>query len=292
MRCGLVSVIIPCFNQGQYILEATNSIFNQSYKDFEIIVVNDGSTDPLTNAILDTLDRPNLKVIKTKNQGLAMARNVGINNSQGEFFVPLDCDDKLAPNYIEKTLKEVNKDQSISIVYTDIKVFGNYETELKLKQTGLPDILIENKVAVTSLVKRSVFNSVSEVNGYGYNPNMKYGYEDWDFWISAAEMGFKFKHIPQPLFQYRKAGPSMIANAEKHHIFLVNQIMENHKDTFNKYAQEIVSKLQEKTKSQEDQIANLNTGIKEYKLKNSSLTYLTKRLVKVVLMKLRLMPKD
>ena len=292
MKKGLVSIIIPCFNQGQYIFEATDSILNQSYGDFEIIVVNDGSTDSLTNSILATLERPNLKVIKTKNQGLAMARNTGIKNSQGEFFIPLDCDDKLTPKYIEKTMAEIEKDEAIGVVYSDIKVFGNYEDEIKLKQTFIPEILIENKVSVTSLVKRTVFDKILKNNGIGYNPNMEYGYEDWDFWISAIEAKFKLKHIPEPLFLYRKVGPSMIANAEKHHIYLINQIMENHKESFKEFNQEVVAELQNKLKTQEKEISKLNNGIKEYETKNRSITYLVKRLIKVFLMKIGLKSKD
>ena len=95
-----VSVIIPCYNQGAYLNEAVESILAQSYRDFEIIVVNDGSTDEETNRLLSGYDRQQTRVLHTENQGLSSARNNGIREAQGEYILPLDADDRIDPTYL------------------------------------------------------------------------------------------------------------------------------------------------------------------------------------------------
>ena len=89
-----VSVIIPCYNQGQYIEEAVKSVLAQTYQNFEIIIVNDGSTDEFTNKLLSDYDKQKTKVLHTDNQGLASARNNGIKVAKGKYILPLDADER------------------------------------------------------------------------------------------------------------------------------------------------------------------------------------------------------
>src|SRR5437879_507126 len=95
----VVSVIIPCFNQGATLDEAVASVLNQTFTDFEIVIVNDGSTDPFTSELLANYHRPRTRVITTANGGLAAARNTAIRNSRGKYILPLDADDRIAPEY-------------------------------------------------------------------------------------------------------------------------------------------------------------------------------------------------
>ncbi len=98
-----VSILIPCFNLGQYIEEAVDSVFAQTDQDFEIIIVNDGSTDEATNKLLEGFSRPRTTVLSTENRGLAAARNLAIQQARGRYICALDADDKLHPQFIEKT---------------------------------------------------------------------------------------------------------------------------------------------------------------------------------------------
>ena len=93
-----VSVIIPCYNQGACLEEAVDSVLAQTFQDFEILVVNDGSTDEATIRMLGKYERPKTRVIHTDNQGLAMARNNGIREARGAYILPLDADDKIGPD--------------------------------------------------------------------------------------------------------------------------------------------------------------------------------------------------
>jgi glycosyltransferase involved in cell wall biosynthesis len=104
-----VSVIMPCYNQGQYIDEAVDSVLTQTYQNYEIIIVNDGSTDEFTNEKLKNYNKPKTQVIHTANQGLSAARNNGIHASNGEFILPLDADDKIANTYLERFYMKTKK---------------------------------------------------------------------------------------------------------------------------------------------------------------------------------------
>jgi glycosyltransferase involved in cell wall biosynthesis len=100
-----ISVIIPCFNQGPYLDEAVDSVLAQTFQDFEILVVDDGSTDAETIKILRDFARPKTRIIRTENQGLSAARNNGIREAMGEYILPLDADDKIGPGYLEDAVR-------------------------------------------------------------------------------------------------------------------------------------------------------------------------------------------
>ena len=90
-----VSVIIPCYNQGRYLDDAITSVLVQTYQNFEILIVDDGSTEPETIEILQDYQQPKTRIIRTENQGVATARNLGIAQAQGTYILPLDADDKI-----------------------------------------------------------------------------------------------------------------------------------------------------------------------------------------------------
>ena len=94
-----VSVVIPCYNQGQYLAEAVASVNAQTFTDWEIVVVDDGSTDPTTQRLLTAFTHPRARLVRSANGGLAAARNLGISHAAGRFILPLDCDDRIAPTY-------------------------------------------------------------------------------------------------------------------------------------------------------------------------------------------------
>jgi glycosyltransferase involved in cell wall biosynthesis len=102
-----VSVIIPCFNQGEYVDQAVDSVLKQSFQDFEIVIVNDGSTDPFTISHLQNYSRQKTTVVHTDNQGLAAARNNGIRQAKSEYILPLDADDKIGATFLEKGSRHI-----------------------------------------------------------------------------------------------------------------------------------------------------------------------------------------
>jgi glycosyltransferase involved in cell wall biosynthesis len=223
-----VSVIIPCFNLGKYIHEAIDSTLNQTFQDFEIIVVNDGSTDPETNRILDSLDKSRIKVITTENQGLASARNNGIEAAAGEYILPLDADDKIAPAYLEKAVKILDENKNIGIVYCEAEFFGEENLKWDLPEFRLSRILIDNLIFASSFFRKDDWRKVG-----GYKPEMIYGWEDYEFWLSLIELKREVYRIPETLFFYRKRSDSMAHVMSKEHLYYsYKQIVKNHSELY------------------------------------------------------------
>ena len=205
-----VSVIIPCYNQGHFLDEAVDSVLQQTHDNIEIIVVNDGSTDDYTVRLLNEYSREKTTVITTANQGLAAARNNGILNSSGEYILPLDADDKIGADYVEKALDAMVKTPSAGIVYCRARSFGAVEGRWNLPDFSLQDMIRDNIIFCTALFRRSDWDLVG-----GYDPAMKYGWEDYDFWLSLIERGREVIQLEEFLFFYRVAQDSMVRSKEK-----------------------------------------------------------------------------
>lgn len=194
-----ISVIIPCYNLGQYIDEAVESVLNQTYQDFEIVIVNDGSTDKFTNQKLAKYQKPKTKVITTKNQGVGAARNTAIKNATGEFILPLDADDKIDPTYLEKATLLFEQKKNCKIVYCDTQQFGNKTNKIAYPKFILKSFLVNNCIHVAGMFRKQDFLTAG-----GYDESMRDGLEDWEFWISMLKKGGVVHKIEEPLLFYRR----------------------------------------------------------------------------------------
>ena len=224
----LVSVVIPCFNQGQYLRQAIDSVLAQTLQDCEILVVNDGSTDPLTSAVFAELQESGIHVIHTDNQGLAAARNNGIRRATGKYILPLDADDRIGPQYLEKAAAVLENNPEIGVVYCRARLFGAVETEWALPGYSLTEMLQDNVIFCTAMFRRSDWELVG-----GYDPGMVYGWEDYDFWLSLIERGRGVHQIPETLFYYRVASDSMVRSKEKwQKVAMFKRIFARHQDLF------------------------------------------------------------
>ncbi len=219
-----VSVIIPCYKQGEYLEEAVQSVLGQTYQDFEIVVVDDGSTDEETIQILEKYNQPKTTLIRTSNQGLANARNNGIEACTGKYILPLDADDKIGSTYLEKAIHVLEANESIGIVYCKAEFFGEATGAWELPAYRFPDILLDNMIFCTAMFRRSDWAKVN-----GYNPNMIYGWEDYDFWLSLIELGREVFCIPETLFFCRKRSSSMTTIMRReHYTYSYTQLFRNH----------------------------------------------------------------
>jgi len=228
-----VSVIIPCYNHGKYLNEAVDSVLNQTMQDFEIIIVNDGSTDKFTNALLRNYNKPKTKVIFQKNQKLPSARNNGIKIAEGKYILPLDADDKIDKTYLEKAINILNKNENIDFVTPWVQTFGTDNYIWKTHVQNLKEILSDNYIS-TPVFKKSCWKRVG-----GYDDKMIHGYEDWDLWISFIEKGFKGAVIKEPLYLYRRKEKSMISESAKKRSHILMYILKKHKISFHKNAEDI-----------------------------------------------------
>ncbi|MDD5008117.1 MAG: glycosyltransferase [Syntrophorhabdaceae bacterium] len=219
-----ISVIIPCYNHGEYIEEAVESVLGQTYQDIEIIIINDGSTDELTNRLLSGYTKPKTRVLATPHQGLADARNEGIKESRGEYILPLDADDTIGSRYAEEAVKILDNDANVGIVYCEAEMFGEKTGRWNLREYSLQHELVGNRIFCSAFFRRQDWEAAG-----GYNPNMLYGYEDWDLWLSLIELGRGVYKLPEVHFFYRVRKDSMVQKIdEEKRRFLLRQIYLNH----------------------------------------------------------------
>jgi glycosyltransferase involved in cell wall biosynthesis len=180
---GLVSIITPSWNCAAFIAETIRSIQAQTYTNWELLFQDDCSTDNSTQIVNNLISKnKNITLIKNQsNMGVIFSRNNGISNAAGEYILPLDGDDKIAPSYIEKAIKILESDETIGMVYCKSRFFGLKNKKCKIKPFSIDEILHKNCIFVTALFRKSTWEKVG-----GFKEYMKYGLEDWDFWLSIG----------------------------------------------------------------------------------------------------------
>jgi len=199
-----VSVLMPCFNHGEFIEDAIASVRAQTVQDFEIIVVDDGSTEAATVAALGAVQAPDVVVHRTANRGLPAARNFAAAHASGEVFCALDADDRLAPTWFAKALALLDAQPATAFVSHWLETFGDEHWTWTPERCDLPALLARNTVNGAALVRRTAFESVG-----GYDERMREGCEDWDFWLRLVESGRHGAIVPEVLFYYRRRAGSM-----------------------------------------------------------------------------------
>ena len=237
-----VSVVVPCYNHGTFLDEAIASVLSQSHQDYEIVVVDDGSDDAQTLDILDRMNRPNIRVIRTENRGLAHARNQGIKEATGAYILPLDADDKIGKEYLELAVGILDKKSEIGIVYCKAVYFGDQDGLVDLPEFSIDRILKKNIIFCSGVFRKKDWVTVG-----GYKENMVYGLEDWDFWLSLISLGLKPHRIPQTLFYYRIKKTSMLhAMSDEDQFFMIKNVIFNQRQLFKDCAEiYIVPKVSE-----------------------------------------------
>lgn len=214
----MFSVIIPCYNQGQYLAQAIESVLDQTLKPKEIIVIDDGSTDNSAD-VARSYKNQGVRLIQQVNKGLSSARNTGIMNATGEYIFPLDADDMMAENCLER-VADVIAQTGADIVAPSFKEFGISNALVILSPNPtLQDFQKGNMIGYFSAIRRSALLEVG-----GYSPRMTYGYEDYHLWINLLSRGKKLVTIPEVLLLYRTKQQSMIHDAMAHHDELMAQI--------------------------------------------------------------------
>ncbi len=223
-----VSVIIPCFNQAEFLYESVDSVLAQTYQDFEIIVVNDGSTDVESIRILETFNRPKTSIIHSANRGLASARNLAIEHAKGRYILPLDADDKIGGTYLEKCVAVLEGQCEIGIVYCEAEFFGLMEGRWDLPPYEFPDILVSPRIFCSAMFRKSDWEQAG-----GYSLEMIHGWEDHDFWLSVIGLGRGVHRIPEVLFYYRQKSASMLsAMTREKYIYSFHKLVEHHEDLY------------------------------------------------------------
>jgi glycosyltransferase involved in cell wall biosynthesis len=258
-----VSIVIPCFNMGAYVEDSIKSVYGQDYKDYEILVVNDGSTDESTIKKLEEIETkyPKIRVLNKSNSGLAGARNYGIERATGKYIVCLDADDKLDPKYLSRTVPVLEKDITgkIAFVTTWLQEFGARDNMWRTSGYDVPKLLSTNIVHAGSIFRKRVWKEVG-----GYKKVETGGYEDWEFWLSIVEKDYRWDIVEAPLFMYRIRTNSMLAKAKGDHIDIYQINYDLHPQLYAKYGKKLILENAKELKELRDSIAAKNEAIEEY----------------------------
>jgi glycosyltransferase involved in cell wall biosynthesis len=221
----MISIVIASYNQREYLCEAIESCLNQTVKPLEIIVVDDGSTDGSLQIARGY--EPYVKVVSQVNKGLASARNTGIMWATGDFVLPLDSDDILLENCIEKIESNI-KDTNADIIAPSFKNFGLDNSEIILGNPTLEDFKSANRIGYCSAIKREALLAIG-----GYSPRMIFGAEDYHLWFNLLSRGYKLGTIPEVLWLYRVKEQSMWTETAKHKDEYMAQIINDFPEVFN-----------------------------------------------------------
>lgn len=217
-----VTIIVPCFNQADTLTEALDSALNQTVA-CEVICINDGSTDLTRQVLMEYEDR--VKVINQTNKGLPGARNTGIMNASGDWILPLDSDDVLEPNYVERVQQVIKDVPEATVIAPSFKTFGLSASDVLLQmRPTVGDFQDGNRIGYCSAIRKDALLEVG-----GYNPRMVFGWEDYDLWIELAKRGKVIVTIPEYLWRYRTRANSMITVANQHAEELKDILRRNHR---------------------------------------------------------------
>lgn len=232
MKNPLASIIVPCYNQAQYLDECLQSVIEQTYQNWECIIVNDGSPDNTEEVAKKWLEKDSrFMYVYKENGGLSSARNFGILSARGEFILPLDADDKISIQYIELAIKEFNIDINLKVVYCKAEKFGIKTGKWVLPDFSLNRLAKDNMIFCSALYRKKDWELVG-----GYDTKMLYGFEDWEFWISILKNGGKVMCLENFGFFYRIKDGSMVKQIdEKKREYLFNYMSLKHTDFFIKH---------------------------------------------------------
>ena len=200
MTPGLISVIVPCFNQGVYLKETILSALASTYRPIEILLINDGSTDNSLELAqeLET-QHPEVRVLNQANGGVTKARNTGIAAALGEYILPVDGDDLIAATYVEQGLSILSSRPEVKVVYCQAEKFTETTRKpWKLKPFSLQQLAKDNMIFVSALFRKADAVAVG-----GFSEDMQLGREDWEFWIKLLKNGGEVVQLPLVGFYYR-----------------------------------------------------------------------------------------
>lgn len=235
----LVSVIIPYYNHGSLLTEAIESVEKTENKDiYEIIIVNDGSTDTASIEILNNLEQNGYNIIHQTNQKLGAARNNGISIAKGKYILPLDSDNKIRPFYIKRGIEVLEMHPDVGVVYGNSNFFGAVNRINKVPEFDPVYHFKQNTIDACAMFKKELWEEIG-----GYKENM-IGYQDWEFWMAIASLKiWRFYHLNSVVFDYRVSGDSMVTNTRKFHEYIKDQMCSYHIRFFRNTFEEIESNI-------------------------------------------------
>ena len=297
----LISVVVTCYNHENYIEQCLRSIFNQTYRNIELIVLDDGSTDSSSEVIQEVLkESPFVTIFEShENIGVVRTRNKGLNLLNGDYFLFVDSDDFLDDRYVEELYDCANNHQA-DIVYCDLYNFEKDETYLKAQEFDLHNLLESNYISNCSLVKKTI------LKGIYYDEKLSgKKLEDYDFFLNLIiNNGAKAVYQPNTKLNYRVFEKDSISKRDsvRYHYEIYLEVLEkyldklphevykavcdnlmtledrlesliSHHNDVSEYVKELQRKQKQLHRKSQTQVEELKEARKEIQLIRSSLSY-------------------
>jgi glycosyltransferase involved in cell wall biosynthesis len=214
-----VSILIPAFNQSQYLRQAVDSALAQTRTDIEIVVVDDGSTDDTPQVLAGYAGEPRLRVIRQDNAGLAAARNRALREATGQYLCFLDSDDALLPDAVERHLAILEGDAGVAFTYSDVRIIDDQgaiqtpHTPVHAARTVVSGDILDSLILggyfppVSVMLRRGILDAAGS-----FDPALG-GHADYDLWLRISAAGGRAVYIGEPLALYRRHPAGMSRDA-------------------------------------------------------------------------------
>lgn len=230
-----VSIVIPCYNAGEFLAETMQSVLAQTYADTEVVIVDDGSSDPITLQLLDQAEWPRTRIIHQVNAGPAAARNRAVQEATGTYILPLDADDTIEPEYVAKAVAVLDARPEVGVVYCKANKFGAEQGPWSLPDYALRELVIDNVIFVTALYRKQDWLAVG-----GYNERLRHGVEDYEFWVKIVHLGREVVQLDEYLFNYRiqqKSRTTSFLDGRANVVATYAEIFRTNRDFYAKHAE-------------------------------------------------------
>ena len=254
-----ISVITPCYDQGAFLIDAIASVERHAPPNCELIIINDGSREPKTLEILERLKGAGYFVFDQENAGLSMARNQGIALARGRYILPLDDDNRIRQGFLQDATAVLNSDPEVGIVYGDRQDFGVHHLTRQVPDFDLFALLKDNFIDACAVLRKKVWLDCG-----GYEPDVCV-VSDWELWINAAKLGWRFHHLPKVTFDYRVRPESMSKVIDSMDVWadLCKRIQNKHPDFYWFVAVGRIEALKSELESMNSVIAEKNSEVRK-----------------------------
>jgi glycosyltransferase involved in cell wall biosynthesis/ADP-heptose:LPS heptosyltransferase/predicted SAM-dependent methyltransferase/predicted O-methyltransferase YrrM len=198
-----ISVITPCYNQARYLPQAVESIVNQTYRNWECIIVNDGSTDntvEVANQLVEKYSDRQIRFMDKPHSGVSDTRNMGVEFAAGEWILPLDSDDMFEPSFMQRAADIIEREQNVDIVFANMQEFGASNGQWIPDEYSRAQVMATDTMPYASLYRKELWH---KVGGYDKLLSILRQPEDWSFWISCSKHNVTVRRISEKLFLYR-----------------------------------------------------------------------------------------
>jgi glycosyltransferase involved in cell wall biosynthesis len=198
-----ITAVVACFNYGEYLKEAVDSLLKQEGGAPNVVVVDDGSTDPATHAALEELPEQ-VELVRQANAGVVAARNAGLKRARTPFVLFLDADDRLAPGALVAMRRALDENPSAAFAYGHHRFFGAWDAVMRFPPYDPLRLLDRHLIGLTALTRREVLEDTG-----GFDPSFE-AFEDWELWVHGLARGHRGVRVDEITLEYRRHGDSKV----------------------------------------------------------------------------------